>query len=136
MQHQQRLIQRADAGLRACEMATEDFFLADVWIGEESVRGFGVRPILARQRDGSSNSIGHQAQQRTQALPQSHVAKVPSVEFLLNPGLILPPERGFPRLFGTVLCGLHPQCCTTTSLQCTYNTSEIFSPITPRDVGN
>src|SRR5580658_6078220 len=73
MQHQQRLVNRSRAQARRGEVAAEDFFFGDAWVGKEPVGRLGVGPILTRQRNGMPDSIGHEYQARyANAFPAAH----------------------------------------------------------------
>ena len=59
VEHEHGITARLEPGTCGFKVAGENGALVDVFVVKEPVRGFGRRPVLAGQRQGLANVLGH-----------------------------------------------------------------------------
>lgn len=89
LQHEDRAVRGGEA-LRGClKMAAQDVGFIDTFVREKSIRGLGVRPVLARERQTSADRAADVGKQRLES---------PSEPFILEgavDGLLIDPLSCF-----------------------------------------
>jgi hypothetical protein len=85
LQHQDRAIRRADPKGRSCEVTGQDIVFADIFIREEPVGRFRIRPILERRGQGFPRPLTQGGKHRSQPPVQTHIAQITSYRLILRP---------------------------------------------------
>src|ERR1700688_4110434 len=75
VEHQNPSLRYSETIPRRLEMARKDLLLADSLLGEESVSGLGVGPVLAGHGDGFADALGEPFPQAPEPLSQTYVLK-------------------------------------------------------------
>ena len=85
LQHQDRPLGGGNATMRRVEMAGEDLGLADRCVGQETIGGLGVGPVLACQGKRRADGICYLDEELAQPPAQALVFERRAGEFLVNP---------------------------------------------------
>jgi hypothetical protein len=85
LQHQDRPMGGGNAAVRRSEMAGEDLGLADRLVGQETIGGLGIGPVLACQRKRLADRSRHPREELAQSSAQALVLERRAGEFLVNP---------------------------------------------------
>ena len=85
VEHQDQRATAADSVLGRLKMPAQNLFLADARVGEESVRRFGIRPVLTRPRDAAPDVTGKLSQKLSQPRGVAFIAKTALRQFALHP---------------------------------------------------
>lgn len=80
---------------RRTKVPSQNVRLRDPRIGEEPVRGLGIRPVLAREGNAFGRGFGQILQHGSEPFAQSFVGKLTTDQFLIHPRI-----DGSPRSLG------------------------------------
>ena len=85
VQHQNRTVCRRQTLSRGLKMAGEDLRFIHSVVIEKSIRRFGVRPVLTRERNTLSRRATHLFEQRAKAASQSLILEIALRELCIYP---------------------------------------------------
>jgi len=87
MEDQHRRIGSGEPIARRLKVSGKNLCFADTLVGQKTVSGFGVGPVLANQRNALTNAVGELLNKRFRKLFESGVAELAADKFTIDPGV-------------------------------------------------
>jgi hypothetical protein len=87
MEDQNRRVSGGASLARRLKVPGKNLRFGDAVVGEKTISGFGVGPVLASQRNALANAIGEPLEKLSEALAESDIAELAADKFTIDPGL-------------------------------------------------